>query len=88
MLLMYLPLVIYAASMQMFLDGLQRPNAIRVGKGDRRSPERALVSGGASGEHNLNDRRVRVRMPLGKIPEDFPVEENGPGTNTAPVSSP
>jgi len=27
MLLMYLPLVIYSASMQMFLDGLQSPRA-------------------------------------------------------------
>jgi|HubBroStandDraft_4_1064222.scaffolds.fasta_scaffold162079_3 hypothetical protein len=28
MLLMYLPLVIYSASMQMFLDGLQGPGAV------------------------------------------------------------
>jgi hypothetical protein len=34
MLLMYLPLVIYSASMQMFLDGLQSPGAVRVRERD------------------------------------------------------
>jgi hypothetical protein len=34
MLLMYLPLVIYSATMQMFLDGLQGPNAVRVRQRD------------------------------------------------------
>jgi hypothetical protein len=34
MLLMYLPLVTYGASVQMFLDGLQGPNAVRVRRRD------------------------------------------------------
>jgi hypothetical protein len=29
MLLMYLPLVIYSASMQMFLDGMQKPRELK-----------------------------------------------------------
>jgi hypothetical protein len=38
MLLMYLPLVIYSASMQMFLDGLQSPRVLESSK--RRSDSR------------------------------------------------
>jgi hypothetical protein len=39
MLLMYLPLVIYSASMQMFLDGLQSPDATRVYERDSGSSD-------------------------------------------------